>query len=128
VNSPEAFNPDTLSLPGNPLQVAMANAKAKPPRHRQGEKFLKGPIPWAWVARAIPLNGKALAVALVLWQEAGCKKSRTVRFRPNQTDSTGMHRSTARRGLRALEAAKLVTTRQIPGQCLEVTLLDAPPS
>jgi hypothetical protein len=126
VKNPESFNPDNLRLPGNALQEAMTNAKAKPPRHRQGEKFLSGPIPWPWVHRASQLKGKALTVALVLWQEAGCRKCRTIRFRPSQTDALGFHRSTARRGLRALEQAGLVRIRRIPGQCLEVTILEAP--
>ena len=38
------------------------------PRHRQGEKFLKGPIPWDWLTKAAQLPGHALHVALVLWR------------------------------------------------------------
>jgi hypothetical protein len=37
-----------------------------------------------------------------------------------------MHSNTARRGLRALAKANLVKSRQLPGKCLEVTLLEVP--
>jgi hypothetical protein len=38
-----------------------------------------------------------------------------------------MHPDTAKRGLRALEAAGLVTIHRHPGRALEVTLLDTDP-
>ena len=34
------------------------------PRHKPGEKFLKGPIPWPWIESAGALPGKALAIGL----------------------------------------------------------------
>jgi hypothetical protein len=98
---------------------------AKPPRHRPGEPFLKGPIPWAWIARAAGLPGKALAVGLVLWREAGCRRARTVPLRLSAAAALGMHRDTAKRGLRALERAKLVTICRRPGRCPDVTILAA---
>jgi hypothetical protein len=99
----------------------------KPPRHRPGEPFLKGPIPWPWLWRALTLPGKALHVAVLLWKEAGCRRKRTVRFRLAGTAGLGMHPDTARRGLRALEAAGLVSVRHRPGRALEVTLLETDP-
>jgi DNA-binding MarR family transcriptional regulator len=76
--------------------------------------------------RALRLPGKALHVALLLWQEAGCRRSRTIRFRLAGTADLEMHPDTAKRGLRALEKAGLVSIRRHPGQALEVTLLAAP--
>lgn len=125
---PEPFNPDALRLGGMDVQALVNRPKTKPPRHRPGGAFLKGPIPWPWLLWAGRLPGKALHVALILWQEAGCRKSRKVRFRLTQAKDLGMHPDTARRGLRALEAAKLVTIHRQPGQCLEVTILDSPPA
>jgi hypothetical protein len=96
----------------------------KPPRHRQGEKFLMGPIPWAWLERAAKLKGKALHVALLLWMESGCRKNRSVRFNLS-AEKFNLSTDTARRALRTLETAKLVTIMHHPGQSLEVTLLEA---
>jgi hypothetical protein len=97
-----------------------------PPRHRQGEQFLKGPIPWIWLEQAMRLRGKALHMALLLWKESGIRKCRTVRLNLSGTSKMGIARSTARRALRELVNAKLVTVAHHPGQALTVTLLDAP--
>ena len=72
---------------GDPLDAALrappldlpALAPKRPPRHRSGEKFLKGPVPMAWLERAFVLPGKALHVALLLWFKAGCQRCRTAR-------------------------------------------------
>ena len=45
----------------------------QPPRHKPGEKFLKGPIPWPWIESAGALPGKALAIGLAVWRKAGCR-------------------------------------------------------
>jgi hypothetical protein len=71
-------------------------------------------------------KGKALHVALMLWKEAGCRKARTVRFSLSGVAKEGLHPDTAKRGLRALEAAGLVSIRRRPGRALEVTLLETP--
>ena len=113
---------DKYRLP--PEMTAPALPRKRPPRHRQGEPFLKGPIPWPWLVQAARLPGRRMAVALLLWREAGCRKSRTVRFRLGQAGELGMAPDTARRALRNLERAGLVTVQRKPGQALEVTLND----
>jgi hypothetical protein len=100
----------------------------RPPRHRQGEQFLKGPIPWSWLERAGGLPGKALQVAMRLWQEAGFTKRRTVRFRLTAMRCMKIGPQAARRGLRNLEQAGLVSVHRKPGKSLEVTLLEYPTS
>lgn len=121
---PCPFNGQHLS--DEALAALRTRTATAPPRHKPGEAFLKGPIPWSWIEQASRLPGKALAVALLLWRVAGCERKRTVRFRLSQTVPFGCHPDTARRGLVALESANLVSVRYIPGRCLEVTLLDAP--
>jgi hypothetical protein len=108
------------------LDALRGRPPKRPPRHRQGERFLKGPIPWSWLSRAGRLPGKALHVALLLWQEAGRRRGRTVRFRLSAAAELGIHRDTAKRGLRALAAAGLVVVRYLPGRALEVTIKEAP--
>src|SRR4051794_29537225 len=50
------------------------------PRTRRALQFLKGPIPWPWVQRAMTLPGKALAVGMMLWLQCGLTGRRTVLF------------------------------------------------
>src|SRR5262245_26670788 len=123
---PDSFDVDVLRLPGSDLTALRQNRRRKPPRHRQGEKFLKGPIPWPWLQRAFLLPGKALHVALLLWREAGCRRSRIVSLCLAGVLPEGLSRQSARRGLRQLAGAGLVTVRRRPGRGLEVTLNDLP--
>jgi hypothetical protein len=67
-----------------------------------------------------------LAVGLMLWKEAGCEGKRTVRFCLARATADGIPTTTARRAMRELERADLVTVHRKPGQGLEVTLKDAP--
>jgi hypothetical protein len=108
------------------LEALQKRPPTKPPRRRRGEPFLKGPIPWRWLEAAMRLPGRALHVGVLLWKEAGCRKSRTVRLRLTVGPDYGIHPDTLKRGLRALRQSALVTVRHRPGRALEVTLLDAP--
>ena len=67
----DPFDPARLT----PAPTVISSGREKrPPRHKPGEKFLKGPVPWQWVEAASRLPGKALAVGLAAWREAGCRK------------------------------------------------------
>jgi hypothetical protein len=125
--SADPFNVDALRAPECDLDALRQRPSGKPPRHRQGEAFLKGPIPWPWLRRAMALPGKALHVALLLWKEAGCRRCRQVAFRLAGTAALGIHPDTAKRGLRALATAGLVTIHHRPGRALVVTLLETDP-
>ena len=118
---PDDFDPTIWGRPMPKLPPS-----TKPPRHRSGEKFLKGPIPWPWIERAAALPGQALAVGLVLWFEAGCLKTRTVKMTLARLQQLAMSEAAARRGLRALEIAGLVALESKPGRATEVTILEAP--
>lgn len=97
----------------------------KPPRHKKGEKFLKGPIPLAWVLKAGHLPGKALHVAMNIWHIAGMNDVRTVSINLSRFNKDwGFDRSTASRALKSLESAHLVKVLRLPGQKTQVTLLD----
>jgi hypothetical protein len=75
-----AIDVQALRAPAGDLAALVKRPPPTPPRHRQGEKFLKGPLPWGWLERAFRLRGKALHVALLLWYKAGCRNKRTVPF------------------------------------------------
>jgi hypothetical protein len=122
----DPFDLDALRAPDADLAALLSRPSRKPPRHRNGTAFLKGPIPWPWLKRACRLPGKALHVALLLWKEAGCRNNRTVSLCLARAAALGMHPDTARRGLRALAKANLVSIRNRPGRALEITLLEAP--
>src|SRR5262245_470210 len=43
----------------------------RPPRHRPGDAFIKGPIPYAWISSACRLPGVGLQVAIAYRLQAG---------------------------------------------------------
>ena len=92
----------------------------QPPRHKPGEKFLKGPIPWPWIELAGLLPGKALAIGLAVWREAGCRNEGTV---PLNLSNQRIPRRTAQRALQALASAGLVSIQHRDGRPPLVTLL-----
>src|SRR5262245_57502159 len=114
----DPFAPAALQLaPATAATIGNAPPKRRPPRHPPGGSFLKGPIPWPWLQRAGSLPGKALHVAVLLWREAGYRRSRQVRFCLAHGAQLGMHPDTAKRGLREPARAGVVTIRPAPGQC-----------
>jgi hypothetical protein len=118
------FDADSLRLEHPFVNGTGQRAKpTPPPHHKTGEKFLRGPIPWAWLKEATDLPGKALALALHVWREAGWQKRRTVKLNLSRIDLK-LSKYAARRALQALERAKLVVTHREPGHGIEVTILN----
>ena len=101
---------------------ARSAKRQRPPRHRVGEWFLKGPIPGAWLTRAAGLSFRALRVGLALWYLAGVRTSRVVRPTRDTWQRFGLSSDAGRRGLAALEGAGLVAVDRRPGRCSEVTI------
>lgn len=97
----------------------------QPPRHRPGERFLKGPIPMEWLALAAKLPGKALHVGMAVWHLAGMKRSSTVILTASLLRSLGVTRYAARRALKVLEQAQLVSVGRHRGRNPTVVLLEA---
>ena len=98
------------------------------PRHKPGQKFLRGPIPWIWVQQAAKLPGKALHVAVALWFLAGLKNRRDVPLSMTRLAAMGVSRWAAYRGLKALEGANLVEVSRHRGRNPIVSLSDIPTS
>jgi len=116
-------NADRLRLTNAP--PLKPRPPSRPPRPKRGDRFLKGPIPWNWLCNALSLRGRAGAVGVALWFRAGIARSRTVSISYRDLEEMGVNRYAARRGLRALEAAGLVSIERRPGRAPEVTILDA---
>jgi hypothetical protein len=107
-------------------QPAASSAPARLPKHRPGERFLKGPIPWSWLTLAARQPGKALQVALALWHLAGMKGTQGVALNLSRLESLGVSRHAASRGLKALVAAGLAHVDARQGRKALVTLLECP--
>ena len=100
-------------------------------RDRQTVKarsFLKGPIPWPWIEAAARLPGKALAVGLVLWREAGMEGSGSVKLTTAKLAGLNLDRAGKARALKGLEAAGLVHVERNGRHTPRVSILVAEPS
>lgn len=117
---------DHFRLPGTQRLDGQVSAPKKPPRHRCGHEFLKGPIPLPWLRQAAAFRGKApLAVALALWFRAGLKKShQDIVLSGKLLERFGVSRKADYHGLAALESARLVSVTRHLGRCPLVTILD----
>ena len=109
------------TLDGLPGRDARAK---KLPRHRPGGEFLRGPIPLTWLSPAACLPGKALAVGLALWFEAGRKRTRQVRLTGPILRRFSVERRAAYRALGALERAGLVSVKRQVGKNPALEILD----
>jgi hypothetical protein len=98
----------------------------RPPRHKAGEWFLKGPIPGEWLHQAAKLPGHALHVALAAWYLAGVERGHQVKLTWGVFDRFGVSPDAGRRGLVALERAGLVSVDRHPGRCPVVEILEGP--
>jgi DNA-binding MarR family transcriptional regulator len=120
----DSLDPDKLALArgqGKPLQP---RAQRKAPRHKPGEKFLKGPISMNWLNQAARLPGKALHVGIALWHLAGLsRQAGTVSLSATVLRDMGISRTTGYRALAALEKAGLVRVERQSGRLPRVTLL-----
>ena len=97
----------------------------KRPRLRPGERFLKGPVPLAWLAQAGKLPGKCLHLGNVLWFLVGLKNARTVQLLSSELTRFGVSRQAKYRALHRLENAGLVTVERHLGRNPVVTILEA---
>jgi len=117
------LDPDRLRLPQT---LRLPAKRARLPRHRRGEEFLRGPIPLAWLLSACRLSPKTLAVALALWFKAGLSRnSPEVVASPNLLKRFGVAaRRTQYQALADLERAGLVSVDRGRGRCPRVTILE----
>jgi hypothetical protein len=100
--------------------------KGSRPWHRQGERFLKGPIPLNWLIAAAKQPKSAILLGQALWFLVGTRKSRTVMLSSRLAKEFGVGRKVKTDGLSALEAAGLVSIERRPNKNPIVTILDVP--
>lgn len=96
------------------------------PQAKEGELFLRGPIPWTWLGKAASAQrrGKCVHVALVLWLQCGLAKSPRVHVQPSLLRALGVERTAAYRALEAMEKKGIVKVERHRGRSPTVTLLD----
>lgn len=115
---------ESLSLSSKQVISLPTSPNYRLPRHRRGERFLKGPIPWDWLTGAGRLPGKALHVGLAIWHRAGLNCGATVSISlSGLMRELGVQRDAGRRGLQALEDAGLVKVERHAGRKPVVTIL-----
>jgi hypothetical protein len=97
-----------------------------PPRHKPGEKFLRGPIPWSWLAAAGALPGKCLHVAVAMWFEVGLRRGETgtIKLSPKRLRELGSGRYSTYRALAVMEKARLIAVHKTSGRAPIVDILD----
>lgn len=119
------IDPDKFRL-GSKIEIA-PKAEQKPSAYqRQTGRFMRGPIPWNWLATAAWLPGRALHVAIAVWYLRYLHKSTTIKLSAKVLRELGVTRQSGYRSLKALEAAELVSCVRAPGKCPVVTVLEAP--
>src|SRR4051794_24087097 len=96
---------------------------------RRSTRYLRGPIPLAWLQAAACLPGRALHVGLALWYLIGVTGSATVPLSSARLTGFGVDRSAKRRALAALIGAGLITVDQVSGRNPVITVIvDLPPT
>lgn len=115
---------EALRLPPHAGVPERTASHHTPPHHKQGEHFLKGPIPWKWMTRAARLPGKALHVGICIWYLAGMRRSGSVSLSMARLSELGVSRYAAYRGLKFLEQVALVRVIRHRGRLSKVELLD----
>ena len=98
----------------------------KPPRHKKGELFLKGPIPWNWLLAASKQKGKALHIAIGIRFLEGLKRTKIIVLKSKLLRDLGVNRCSAYRGLKTLEKARLIEVKRHIGRLPMITILDNP--
>jgi hypothetical protein len=100
----------------------------RPPGPVKGERFLKGPVPLAWLEAAARLPGKSLHAGIALWYAAGVARSAAVPLSNLSGVRFGLDRNAKYRALAWLEEAGLITVERKLGRAPVVTLLPGPSS
>jgi hypothetical protein len=122
-------SPSVVSSPPDERRRLAQVKRRRPWWPEPGEKFLCGPLPWAWLVRAGRMHGKTLQVAVRLWHEVGLRRSLEVTLNLTSTAAEcGIDRATASRALGALARAGLVRVDRRRGHKNIVTVIpNAPP-
>jgi hypothetical protein len=122
----EGMDTDSFDVDRFRLTVQEVDLPNDPPvshPRKKRARFLRGPVPWEWICKAMTLGRGPLALGMVLWHLRGLKRSDSFRLPPSATQCVG-DRITVYRSLRALERAGLVHVERHQGRGPTVSLID----
>jgi CRP-like cAMP-binding protein len=100
-------------------------ALPRPTGGRRKKRFIRGPIPLAWICSAAKQGGAALRVGLTLWYLRGLRNSPNVKLTTFALRPLNVSPRSKLRALQRLEAAGLVSVRRRTGVNPTVTILSA---
>ena len=88
------------------------------------KKFIKGPIPLAWLDPVLLKGGRVLNVALAIWYQVGMRKKRTITLPRTTTRLFRVTRNNVWRALRYMEEVRLIFVLRRKGKLSHITVLD----
>jgi hypothetical protein len=99
-------------------------SQGKPHGNRQVIRYPRfvNRMPIEWIATACNLKGRAVHVALAIWDLSSLSKSRQVRLTKKQLRIFCVQRHSAYRALKELERAGLITVERKSGRAPQVTI------
>lgn len=97
------------------------------PKHKRGDKFVRGPVPLDWLSAALSLGDKSGHLAWALWFSVGIQGKNPVRLTRSLREQFRISERTATRLLDRFAKAELVHVERQRGRGPDVTLLTAPP-
>ena len=122
------IGPTTMMNRTNHLVARRGKRKRQPLWDTRGRPFLMGPVSLEWLARVSTLGLGATLVGLECWYRAGLAGSLAFRLNLSQLAAAPkLARSSARRGLKRLEEAGLVTVVRPAGQRSLIAIQVPPP-
>jgi hypothetical protein len=116
------INPDDLRINCAPDAISVTKTIG-----RQNKCFIKGPLPHAWISRAIAAGNSAISLGLVLWFLRGWKKQNEFRLTNVELRKWNIDRHQKYRGLVQLEKAGLIKVKRENCKNPKVKLLKAGP-
>ena len=93
------------------------------PKHEQGDRFVRGPIPCDWLRLALSAGGKAGHLAWAIWWLAGVQQSNPLKLTKRVLGEFHISTRTANRLLFDFERAGLVEVYRKRGRSPIITLL-----
>jgi len=107
------FDVEEFRLP--PSLYGEIRTRQLPPRPAEGEPFIRGPIPFSWIALASRLPGSCLTVAMAA-RFLRCRYSHKASWSVAEIGwRAGLEEQSARRSLQALSKAGLISLTRRPG-------------
>ena len=109
----------------SPAELPPAPTQKQTRRRYSGEKFLRGPVPMPWLAKAQTLTKAAMGVALALWFQKGLRgQGSPVKVTSAVRRHMGLSNDQSRRGIQALAAAGLLRVcKGGRGRCTVVEII-----